>query len=231
MKERWEAAVAKLFPQGAPEGFPGYPLLGPENPQAEARAVSPWRLRLSLLSKFSSQQLEALLDDVEEVVLGPEFDGWDVPERLDCYRLGDGQGAGWRLEESEDFQDGPLPVRRDCWRDGARTRFESRVTLDGQILRNLSWLASRPPAERWVVSSSRSASGEAEELVADTLAYWTGAVAGVAVLEVAEQPDEGFESLWNRLSALRLLRHEADLARPGDPLAGAGFFTSCPQAR
>ena len=226
MKERWEATVAKIFSQGTAEGFPGCPLLGAEVPDAVARELAPWRLRLSLHSRFTPEQMDALLDDVEEAVLGPGLDGWVAPARVECYRTGSGQG--WRLEESEDFQGGPLPVRRNSWRDGERTRSEHRVDLDGQVLRNLSWLGQRPGHERWVVASSRGASGEAEELVADTLAYWTGAVAGVAILEVAEQPGEGFESLWNRLSALRLLRHEADLACPGDPLAGAGFFAPWP---
>lgn len=227
MKERWRASVAKAFPQGCLEGFPGYPLLGQELAAAESRGGKPWKLRLALVTPFAPDLLEALLEDVEEIRLGGSA---EVPGLRGGREVYDERSAGpsvWTLGERDELRDGLLAVRRTTWRYLEQTRVEHEVAPDGWILRNLAWLRSRPEGERWVVSSSRGAKGEAEELIADTLAYWTGAVAGVDVLEVAQQPGEGFESLWNRLCAVRILRHEADLAAPEDALAGAGFFTSC----
>lgn len=227
MKERWRASVAKAFPQGYLEGFPGYPLLGEELAAAEARGGKPWKLRLALVTTFPPELLEALLEDVEEIRLDGSAEVSGLRGDREVY---DERSAGtgvWTLGERDELTDGLLAVRRTTWREKERVRVEHEVAPDGRILRNLAWLRSRPEDGRWVVSSSRGAKGEAEELIVDTLAYWTGAVAGVDVLEVSQQPDEGFESLWNRLCAVRLLRHEADLAAPADALAGAGFFASC----
>ncbi len=226
MKERWQASVSKSFPQGYLEGFSGYPLLGEES-SAETRGNKSWKLRLALVTPFSPELLQALTEDVEEIRLGGTAEVSGLRDDLEIYDERTALTGVWTLGEREEILEGPFSVRRTTWRENQRSLVEHEVAPDGRILGNLAWLRSRPEGERWVVSSNRSAKGEAEELIADTLAYWTGAVAGVDVLEIAQQPDEGFESLWNRLCVVRLLRHEADLAAPEDALAGAGFFARC----
>lgn len=227
-EEKWRAVVEKAFPQGHAPGYPGYPLLGQEIPEAQGCKIAPWRLRLTLREIFEASQMEALLEGVEEVRwTGTETSGLleFLGERQLYLETGEsGSALPWALNHACELHDSPFPARKAVWiRQGERrTEFEGQP--DGQLLRNIGWLRAQGEQGRWVVSSSRSANGQAEELIADTLAYLTGAVAGVAVLEVAQQEGERFESLWNRLCAVRLLRHEAELSLCQDPLAGAGFF-------
>ena len=229
MREQWLEAVGKAFPEGHAAGFPGYPLLGDEIPGVDsASKVSRWALRLTLLEPFEPAVLAALTEDVQEVRLragaqsmassihGPEL-------------FMDEQGQScWALAEQESVIRGTLSGQRRTWRREDQSRLEESLLLDGQVLRNLARLrslpGSHPDVDRWVVCSATSADGETEGLIADTLAYWSGAVAGVDVLEVEQQPGESFETLWARLSICRLLRWEAELGHPGDACDGAGVF-------
>lgn len=229
MEEKWRAIVEKAFPQGHAAGFPGYPLLGAELSGTAGSQVSPWKLRLTLRESFEAPQMKALFEDVEEV----RWAGAESAELLEF--LGDRQlyleasgsatASTWTLTRTCVLEASPFPTRSTEWTREGESRTELEAQPDGQILRNMAWLKARGDEQSWVVSSSRSASGEADELIADTLAYLTGAVAGVGVLEVAQQEGEGFASLWNRLCAVRLLRHEAELSLLQDPLQGAGFFS------
>lgn len=235
MRERWLEAINKAFPEGHAAGFPGYPLLGDEISQSEA-SFARWKLRLTLVEPFEDAILAALTEDVQEVRLraaalslassinGPEL--FSDEQGRDC----------WTLAEHECVSRGPLSGERRTWRCAEQTRLEECLKVDGQVLRNLADLrrlrAGSPDVDRWVVRSATSGAGETEGLIADTLAYWTGAVAGADVLEVEQQPGESFETLWARLSICRLLRWEAELAQPGDACAGAGLFSTmnCAQA-
>lgn len=225
MRDAWKAAVEKAFPAGHAAGFPGYPLLGGELAERPGESRAPWRLRLTLRAAFEPDQLMALLEDVEEVCLLDEAASLrsQIGEK-ELY----GEGGAWTLRERHESSLGPLSGERSIWTGPGGERVEQTVFADGMLLRNLALLRSAPRLEpevsRWLVSSAVSADGETEGLIADTLAYWTGAVGGADVLEVAQRPGEGFETLWARLNICRLLRWEAALGQPGDPLAGAGLF-------
>lgn len=233
MRERWLEAVAKAFPDGHAPGFPGYPLLGEELADSDLGAAASerprWRLRLALREVFEEAAMLALVEDVDELRWCGAEDAvlsWPGPELYGA----SASPEGWTLERQESVTHGRLPGIRLSWRKGEVQRTEDCLGLDGQVLRNLAQLrtlrATLPQVDRWVVSSSVSAAGETEGLISDTLAYWTGALAGVDVLEVEQQPGEDFETLWARLSICRLLRWEADLAQPGDACDGAGMFSA-----
>lgn len=224
MKDAWLEAVGKAFPSG--HAVEGYPLLGGELSGTAAEVpLAPWRLRLSLCSAFEADQLAALLEDVEEVHL---HDGAATLAESVGERELFGPSGAWTVVRREEAPLGPLPGEVVVWGGSAGERRERTAVADGMLLKNLALLrAARtefPEVDRWVVASAVSAQGETEGLIADTLAYWTGAVAGVEVLEVAQRPGEGFETLWARLNICRLLRWEAHLAAPGDALSGAGLF-------
>lgn len=232
MKERWAEAVQKSFPEGHAPGFAGYPLLGEELPDEAVRPADPWKLRLSLCQECSSDQLEGLLDDVQQVHLTKaalSLAGSPLLAQVELF-LEQGEGPGWTLGERLDINLGPLSSERLTWRKGGQSLIEQVVMVDKALLRNLAWLRSlpgeHPEVARWVVRSNRSAGGEAEGLIGDTLAYLAGAVGGAGVLEVAQQPGESFDTLWPRLNIPRLLRWEAGLGAPGDALAGAGVFAA-----
>ena len=239
MRGQWLEAINKAFPEGHAAGFPGYPLLGDEVSQSEA-AFARWELRLTLVEPFEDAILAALTEDVQEVrlraaaqALAPSFMGPE-PDGPELFLDQEVQGC-WTLAECKTVSRGPLSGERRTWRCAEQTRLEECLKVDGQVLRNLADLrrlkASSPDVDRWVVRSAASGVGETEELIAETLAYWTGAVAGADVLEVEQQPGESFETLWARLSICRLLRWEAELAQPGDACAGAGLFSTMICAR
>lgn len=229
MRERWLEVVGKSFPDGHAPGFSGYPLLGDERQEPARVEGSRWALRLALREVFDPAAFAALLEDVQELHWCGEA-GVDLPTPPGCEVYSrESSGSGWELLSQDAAERGQLGVLRRSWRKGPQTVTEECVSLDGQVLRNLALLRSfretLSGVDRWVVRSSVSAGGETEGLINDTLAYWTGAVGGVDVLEVEQQPGEDFETLWARLSICRLLRWEADLARPGDVGAGAGIFS------
>lgn len=227
-RDDWKAVVAKTFPEGHAEGFAGYPLLGEEQSgETVGTPGEPWQLRLSLNSSFSAEELEALLEGVEQVCLRSEALAHraQVNER-ELYLEDAVNEEAWSADIRAEFSGQPLPQRQTVWKKSELERTEVEIQPDGQILRNLAIVREHRQAGYVTVSSSQSAGGEAEALIGDVLAYWCGAVGGAHVLEVSQQPGEEFESLWNRLCAVRLLRYEADLAHPEDPLAGAGFFSA-----
>jgi hypothetical protein len=230
VREAWEQTVAAAFPQRHAPGYAGYPLLGPERPEAEPRSLSRWQLRLALRDDLPALDLAALLEDVDQVRLSrPPAPGMALGDREVFLEQGPGDPA-WSLLSRESAALGPLPGERLHWQRAERTSIEQVVLADGQILRNLALLRAaaeqHPEVDRWVVRSSLSAASEAEGLIGDTLAYWTAAVAGVHVLEVEQQPAEPFATLWSRLNVPRLLRWESELGEPGDALCGAGLFDS-----
>ena len=229
----WKALVAKTFPQGHAEGFAGYPLLGEELPADLNRVPGePWQLRLTLNSSFSAQELAGLLEDVEQICLCSEaLSLRGQVGRAELYLEADESEDAWSTDVRGEFSGEPLQQRQTVWRKADFERTEVELRPDGQILRNLALVQEQRQEGYVVVSSSQSAGGEAEALIGDVLAYWCGAVGGAHVLEVSQQPGEKFESLWNRLCAVRLLRYEADLAYPEEPLAGAGFFTALAVSR
>ncbi len=230
--DAWKAAVGKAFPEGHAPGFPGYPLLGGELAQEMAGNPAPWRLRLTLRTAFEADQLEALLEDVEEVHL---LDAAGALAPTVGSRELYGEGGSWTVRSAEETALGPLSGEKVFWTGPAGDRLEQTVVADGMVLRNLALLRTarteQPDVSRWLVSSAVSAEGETEGLIADTLAYWTGAVGGADVLEVAQRPGEAFETIWARVNICRLLRWEAALGQPGDALAGAGLFQSLSSAR
>ena len=126
MKERWRASVAKAFPQGYLEGFPGYPLLGEELAAAEARGGKPWKLRLALVTSFPPELLEALLEDVEETreeAERPPLRGRledDRGERLAVRRLLRDEEEGLPGRRRPE-RPGPLSEQRGCGK-GERRR-------------------------------------------------------------------------------------------------------------
>lgn len=230
MKEAWLEAVAKAFPEGYAR--PGYPLLGSEQTEARVRETQPWRLRLSLCEPLAADELNALREDVEEIRLsGAALSLQDHFPDCEVFR-DDAQShdSAWSLRHQEPAALGSLAGWELAWSKGARSRLEQTVLVDGALLKNLALLrdaqATRPEVERWVVGPAPTPTGEGleEALIAETLAYWTGAVAGAQVLEVAQRPGEPFASLWPRLNICRLLRWEAELSHGGDACAGAGIF-------
>jgi hypothetical protein len=234
MKEAWLEAVRKAFPQG--EARPAYPLLGEELSE-QPRPSQPWRLRLTLCHAFDEDQLRALSEDVEEVrLLGAASAHQQQLASRELFLEEDQNGSAppvnsWALVQREATTLGALTAQRDSWQSGSHHRLEQTVWLDGALLRNLALLRQAPismgEVDRWVVTPSPPPPEQAFEdrLIAETLAYWTGAVAGVQVLEVIQRPQEGFEALWTRLNICRLLRWEAGLADGGDACAGAGLFS------
>lgn len=240
MKAAWLQAVEKAFPQGHAPRFPGYPLLGSElsgDPSLTADS-SPWRLRVALVEPLDSDQCAALLEDVEELRLSGELVGADVKgalakgelssDKLELYCEQETGAPAWRLLERHTVAVGPWAAERSVWAREGKSVVEQSLVLDSMVLKNLAALRAAmekaPEVDRWVVSSSVSASQETEALIADTVAYLTGAVAGATVLEVIQQPGERFETVWARLNICRLLRWEAELGQPGDALTGAGLF-------
>ncbi len=230
MRQAWLDSVGEAFPEGHAAGFPGYPLLGAETAEP-VRHPHRWRLRLSLCQMVEPEQLVSLLEDVDEVRLQGEALALE-PQLQGVERYLEGQAEGlspcWALSEDEAATLGPLAARRVTWTSEAGGRqAELIVNLDSMLLRNLALLRSGPlDGPRLVVSSAVSAGGETEGLIADTVAYWTGAVAGVAALEVAQQELEDFPTLWARLNICRLLRWESELGQAEDACAGAGLFQS-----
>ena len=222
-REDWEAVVAQKFPEGHAAGFPGYPLLGDElSSESASPSQEPWRLRLSLSSEFSEVELQALLEGVEEVCLCSQAVELQTQVgEAELFLEGVESENAWSTEQRGRDESGTT-----IWRRGERERVEMEISPGSQILTEVAHVRKRRGEGHLVVTSHQSAGGEAEALISDVLAYWCGAVGGAQVLEVAQQPGEGFESLWNRLCAVRLLRYEADLGCPQEPLAGAGFFSA-----
>jgi hypothetical protein len=184
---------------------------------------------LALCETFQPDLLAALIEDVQEIRLlaaGGAMKG--EVSGLDLFLEGEPSSGAWSLLSQEDVTVGAWSGRRVTWGQGEQTLVEQTLLVDSMVLKNLALLGNlskqHPEVDRWVVASAASCDGQAESLIADTLAYWSGAVAGVNVLEVEQQPGEGFDTLWARLGICRLLRWEADLAQPGDALSGAGLF-------
>lgn len=213
-----------------PRRRPGYPLLGQEDPSAVPRPVAAWRLRLALLQPVEPELRAALFEGVEELRLQGDALSLASEELALSIFCEEGPAATthWTLSAPAREVAGVVPTRHRSWSRGEERLSEQTWYLDSLVLRNLGSLRhsiAHQPSERLVVTSSVSAERQAEGLIADTLAYWTGAVGGASVLEVEQQPGEPLTSLWSRLNVCRLLRWEAGLAEPGDPLAGASLFT------
>lgn len=253
-EQAWGDLVAKTSAGVRPEGYaapvPGmtshYPLLGAELPTRsgeESKVVKPWRIRLRLCKMVSPEEFVALAEDVEEIGLSPELKLAGFPLQAaeearifvesvvaDPERALVADGRLWTLVDEESVSHGPFAMWDRRWRQGADERVERVVEPDGLLLRNLSLLEqmrdTHLSVDSWVVRSNVSAGGTADGLIADTLAYWSGAVAGVDVLEVAQQAEEEFSSLWARLNILRVFRWEAGLAVVPDATSGAGVFSS-----
>ncbi len=246
----WGDLVAKTTGGIRPEDYQApvsgttshYPLLGLELPGSfETSKVSkPWRIRLRLCETVSPEEFVALTEGVEELGFSPELslDGFQLQdgvaqvfiesEGLGSQRADSLDGRVWSLADEAQIPHEPFKMWERQWKQGPRQQLERVVEPDGLILRNLSLLARLRSAhldvDSWVVRSSASADGTADGLIADTLAYWSGAVAGVDVLEVAQQPEEDFASLWARLNVLRVLRWEAGLAAVPQATDGSGLF-------
>jgi hypothetical protein len=191
--------------------------------------TSPWRLRLALCEVFEDDQVAALKEGVDEVrLLAGAHSMKDRFSSMDLFLEDSEPGQAWGMIAKKAVALESLVGQEVRWARGDQRLIEHVITPDGHLLRNLASLKTRsvacPEVQRWAITSSVSASGEAEGLIADTLAYWTGAVAGVEVLEVIQQPGESFDTLWARLGICRLLRWEAELGGPGDVLDGAGLF-------
>ncbi len=228
MKERWLEAVGKAFPEGHAPGFQGYPLLGSELSDSPPLPRPAWALRLTLREVFEPDTLAALLEDVQEVrLIGNAASMAASIESRELYAQEAGE-KGWSLRSEVEASWGPLSGQRRVWARADVTRTEVSLVADGLVLRNLALLRAlpgrEPDTDRWLLRSAVSADGQTEGLIADTLAYWTGAVAGVEALEVEQQSEESFDTLWARLNICRLLRWEAELGHPGDAGAGSGLL-------